>query len=681
MSLSHSPSVTSNGLLVNLDAGNTRSLGTIRKNYYSFSEDLANSFWAKSQIVVTTNQAIAPDGTLTADLLTATNLYPNISGGAGPGTPFWPVQAGELHTISAYVKYINQRHYSIVIETGGSFSVATFDLINGTVSSGANAYGIINVGNGWFRVYVTHQIPSGISSWNPQPVRIGQYDATNYNGSQVYVWGLQLEQGPLSDYIPVSSSNLSTQITDLTGNGYNARLDGNVLTTIDVLVVAGGGGGGGDVGGGGGAGGVVHRTNYSVTPGRNYSVIVGAGGLGQLAFGINPTNGANSTFDTITAIGGGHGGSYGAFTGASGGSGGGSAGSFSLAIISSGTGVPGQGNEGGLGTITSVPYASGGGGGAGGPGFPGDPSRGGGFGGPGVANSISGTATFYGGGGGGGGGTDTGSDGRGFGGIGGGGTGAARAGAYNVNTSFKDGVANTGGGGGGTGGWNNAGNGGSGIVIIRYPGKIQKATGGTITVVGDFTIHTFATVGSFTFATNTSLDVPKYSPVGGGSLYFNGTTTFLPIATAGLPYGSAASTMEAWVRTNTASGGYQFAISYGNTVSNQGRHLGILNNTFIHGSYGFSDITSGTVVPGVWYHLVGTYDGSVQRLYVNGVLLTSSGAVSFNTTEFSAQIGCQVNGFNQYWNGNISSAKIYNRALTAIEILQNFNASRGRYGI
>ncbi len=41
-----------------------------------------------------------------------------------------------------------------------------------------------------------------------------------------------------------------------------------------------------------------------------------------------------------------------------------------------------------------------------------------------------------------------------------------------------------------------AGNGGSGVVIIRYPGP-QLATGGTITSVGGYTIHTFMSSGNF----------------------------------------------------------------------------------------------------------------------------------------------------------------------------------------
>ena len=83
-----------------------------------------------------------------------------------------------------------------------------------------------------------------------------------------------------------------------------------------------------------------------------------------------------------------------------------------------------------------------------------------------------------------------------FGGVGGGGNGSG-------GTAASAGTANTGGGGGG-GGMNSAGsvgsaggNGGSGIVIIRYLGA-QRATGGTVTSAGGYTIHTFTSSGTYT---------------------------------------------------------------------------------------------------------------------------------------------------------------------------------------
>ena len=78
---------------------------------------------------------------------------------------------------------------------------------------------------------------------------------------------------------------------------------------VEILVVAGGGGGAAMTGGGGGAGGLIYNSSYEITP-QNYNVTVGLGGSGQIG-SANPgygSNGQNSSFDTLIAIGGGGGG-------------------------------------------------------------------------------------------------------------------------------------------------------------------------------------------------------------------------------------------------------------------------------------------------------------------------------------------------------------------------------------
>lgn len=236
--------------------------------------------------------------------------------------------------------------------------------------------------------------------------------------------------------------------------------------TCEALVIAGGGGGAGAYGGAG-AGGLLYST-LSLTP-SSIPVTVGAGGVGANA--IFGGNGANSSFSSLVAIGGGSG--IADFSGRTGGSGGGAGGPS--ASYSAGLGIAGQGNNGGLGAGVSGYQAGGGGGGAGSVGgnSPGNQNGGNGgagamFGGWAQATSTGSSGYYAGGGGGsayGNGGTSTG----GSGGIGGGGQGAAQ-----VMTSYLQystaGVANTGSGGGS--GMNNSGsNGGSGIVIIRYPAE------------------------------------------------------------------------------------------------------------------------------------------------------------------------------------------------------------------
>ena len=82
-----------------------------------------------------------------------------------------------------------------------------------------------------------------------------------------------------------------------------------------------------------------------------------------------------------------------------------------------------------------------------------------------------------------------------------------------------------------------------------------------------------------------------------------------------------------------------------------------------------------------WNHYVLVYDtvNNLKRVYLNGILSSSHGT-NGNMVLGDFRIGVATN-LNQYYRGNISNFKAYNRALTASEIQQNFNATRGRFDI
>ena len=274
---------------------------------------------------------------------------------------------------------------------------------------------------------------------------------------------------------------------------YNMEFECTSSGEVEVLVVAGGGGGGMDMGGGGGGGGVIHDKSYSITANTPVSVTVGAGGVGAPAaksygqpdyhqFFIPATNGDNSVFGTLTAIGGGRGGSsyYGHILGGTpgnGGSGGGASGYSSGGTKAGGTGTAGQGFAGGQG---GGQYYSGGGGGAGGAGTNSTSTAHGGIG---YYSDILGPGYYWGGGGGGAGYSICGGNG-GAGGAGGGGTCTSSGGSglnngspggggsinSQTNKAGGDAGVNTGGGGGGSSHYNvdnKGGEGGSGIIIVR----------------------------------------------------------------------------------------------------------------------------------------------------------------------------------------------------------------------
>jgi hypothetical protein len=89
------------------------------------------------------------------------------------------------------------------------------------------------------------------------------------------------------------------------------------------------------------------------------------------------------------------------------------------------------------------------------------------------------------------------------------------------------------------------------------------------------------------------------------------------------------------------------------------------------------------------YNIVATIDSQSQILYINGTAVTNStnnySGFTFNIPGRDVLIGATRNnagtGIFSPYSGNIYSAKIYNRALSASEVLQNFNAQKGRFGL
>ncbi|MBU0859542.1 MAG: type I secretion C-terminal target domain-containing protein, partial [Alphaproteobacteria bacterium] len=283
-------------------------------------------------------------------------------------------------------------------------------------------------------------------------------------------------------------------------------------------------------GGGGGAGGVVTNwrgTALAVTE-TPYTITVGDGGSFTQNSGTTQSvgsNGDNSVFGAVTALGGGGGGSYTnlAPTGGGSGGGGGGVGPTTGGVGGEGRAInrqggdenqndsgggTGYGNDGGTGAGPGDTASNTGGGGGGGAGAVGGNAAGqfGGTGGNGILSDISGTATYYAGGGGGGSGGTVANNAAG--GLGGGGTGGSRG------ASGTAGVDGTGGGGGGTrsdgpdGSTASRGaDGGSGTVIIRYD---LGADMGVTTVAGG--------TGNDTLYGSDGMEVFVFSHTGAGNL-------------------------------------------------------------------------------------------------------------------------------------------------------------------
>lgn len=502
------------------------------------------------------------------------------------------------------------------------------------------------------------------------------------------------------------------------------------LTSVEVLIVGGGGGGGFGHGGGGGGGAVLYRADQPVVPGTSYTITVGAGGTGNQDNSQNNQGGSSSAFG-VTATGGGSGAneddaSGRGQTGGNGANGGGGmygfkSGGTGTAPTASGWKVFAGFNGGQGGWSGNANYPTGGGAGAGGPGFNGSSAQTGGAtggtgqpagaGGPGVLIDILGTLYYWGGGGGG---TTYNTGGTsGAGGIGGGGGGSGSVGsasgagggsalnagsAGSADAAGGNAGANTGGGGGAGANENFVGgNGGSGIVVIRYAGA-PKATGGTITRVGNDTVHTFTTVGNSTFvpyptltagATLTTMPdltsnfyiasgvgTPIYDTTFNGNFAFDTDNISVNLTKA------ASNTFEFWAKLNAGADSLM--------LFNAGNNSAGPDLFFYSGNIAWNIWDGGgnpfgaqpaNLRNGNYHHFVVVNESGVNaRLYYDGTLLGTAAyrSASSNTT---FTIGGAGQGGGYTWVGNIAIARVYNRALSVTEIIQNYNAARGRFGV
>jgi hypothetical protein len=343
-----------------------------------------------------------------------------------------------------------------------------------------------------------------------------------------------------------------------------------------------------------------------------------------------------------------------------------------------------QGNSGGSGTSAAAggAYAGGGGGGAGAVG--GNGYGNGGNGGNGLTYDISGVSTYYAGGGGGGAGYQIAGFNGGTGGLGGGGN----ASATGIGTA---GTANTGGGAGGSGNVSGppypgaaSANGGSGIVIVRYKGG-QKGTGGTITKINGYTIHTFTSSGTFVPYSKQNATLVNGPTFSNGGIVLDGTNDYISLPVIGMAPSTL--TQEMWVKfTGNGTGQYFCVIDKTDNPELRLSFSNVNKITFAwydDGAYIAQFESVNTLIVGQWYHITATTQNNDFRLYVNGVLDTAdtsgiyTGAPSDTPTEHS------LGTYNRVSAGYCKVAygiyRVYNRVLSANEILQNYNIERGRF--
>ena len=173
---------------------------------------------------------------------------------------------------------------------------------------------------------------------------------------------------------------------------------------------------------------------------------------------------------------------------------------------------------------------------------------------------------------------------------------------------------------------------------------------------------------------------PTYNSSNGGSIVFDGVDDYVDI---GYKIGLLNSdiTQEAWVNTDVMINWHGIISNMPSWGTGFSLQIGPVQKiaAMISGAY---LTTSWTPLVGVWYHIVATHRSSdnLNVLYVNGVQENSVIREISYVENAVTRIGVFYTYNQLHFDGKIGVVRSYNRALSASEVLQNFNAQKSKFG-
>ena len=195
-----------------------------------------------------------------------------------------------------------------------------------------------------------------------------------------------------------------------------------------------------------------------------------------------------------------------------------------------------------------------------------------------------------------------------------------------------------------------------------------------------------------------STAAPSFSSNNKGSIVFDGSNDYISVPyanvlapTSQISYGVYAYssnwnniTSSVRIMSKTENGGYQIAINEPVYLGN-GYVGGLIH---VAGTYRAARILKSSLSSG-WHYMQFTFDGRYYRMYLDGINVntydhgsTASISYSFNN---HLVLGAEPDGTTGlqggYFPGKIAQLTINNRALSANEVQQNYNALKGRFGL
>ena len=177
---------------------------------------------------------------------------------------------------------------------------------------------------------------------------------------------------------------------------------------------------------------------------------------------------------------------------------------------------------------------------------------------------------------------------------------------------------------------------------------------------------------------------PTFNSGNKGSIVFDGVDDYVEVPNFNI---ANTITVDVWVK-KTSGNSWQGWLGNWNTTGNGDSWLLTQDDSnrasfyIMHTNNVGDNIvdTSGIIVGNVWYNYTGIFTNSTLSLYKNGSLVNSKSTLQ--NTIYQNSLKIWYGRFSTFYlNGQLSNGKVYNRALSATEIAQNFNNTKSRFGL